>query len=109
MSTTLLEKIHSQMTTKAVTSDEIKLANEIIASYLADSAAALKNAKDVARQSGVPFKFDIEGLVVAFDPDKEEAELEADRLQKEAEEEEGWCSSAEPEYETSWESSDDSC
>ena len=75
------------MTTKAVTSDEIKLANEIVASCWADSAAALKNAKDVARQSGVPFKFDIEGLVVAFDPDKEEAELEADRLQKEAEEE----------------------
>ena len=91
-----LDKIHSSMTTKAVTSDELKLANEMIASYLADSAKALKEAKELARQTGIPFKFDIEGLVVAFDPAVEEAELatqEAQAAQKS--EDEYWCSSDE--------------
>ena len=87
-----LDKIHSSMTTKAVTSDELKLANEMIASYLADSAKALKEAKELARQAGVPFKFDIEGLVVAFDPAVEEAELKA---ASQAKDDEYWCSSDE--------------
>ena len=96
MSTTL-DELHSAMTTKAVTLDEIKLANEMIASYLEDSAEALKNAKDVARQTGVPFKFDIEGLVGAFDPAKEAQELEDQKAadETEAENEDYWCSSDE--------------
>ena len=94
MSTTL-EKLHSAMTTKAVTSDELKLANEMIASYLEDSAKALKEAKELARQTGVPFKFDIEGLVVAFDPAAEQAELEAAAQAKEDDDDEYWCSSDE--------------
>jgi hypothetical protein len=98
-----LDKIHSSMTTKAVTSDELKLANEMIASYLEDSAKALKQAKELARQTGVPFKFDIEGLVVAFDPALEEAELEAVAAQKS--EDEYWCSSDDD----SWDSSDSTC
>ncbi len=68
--------MESAMTTKAVTLDEIKLATEMIASYLEDSATALEHAREIARQSGIPFKFDIQGLQVAFDPAKE-AEEEA--------------------------------
>jgi len=77
--------------------DSIKLANEMIASYLKDSAEALKNAKEVARQIGVPFKFDIEGLVVAFDPVKEAQELEDLKTETENENEDYWCSSDEDE------------
>ena len=92
-----LDELHSAMTTKAITPDEIKLAAEMIASYLEDSAKALKNAKEVARQSGVPFKFDIEGLVVAFDPAAEEAELEAADQAKQDDDDDDWYASEEEE------------
>jgi hypothetical protein len=88
------------MTTKAVTVDEIQLATEMIASYLKDSAEALKNAKDVARQSGVPFKFDIEGLLVAFDPAIEEEKLKAE-AQAQQDEDDNWCSSDDEDWDNS--------